>query len=45
MCVGEWSSMGFVKDHDIRAAAALPDVDGEENELEDDWDTIICIMD
>ena len=34
--------MGFVKDHDIRAAAALPDVDGEENELED---TIICITD
>lgn len=37
--------MGFVKDHDIRVAAALPEVDGEEMELEDDWDTIISIMD
>jgi hypothetical protein len=39
MCVGEWSSMGFVKDSHIRAAAALPEV-YEEEELEDDWDLI-----
>jgi hypothetical protein len=32
--------MGFVKDSDIRAVAALPEVDGEEEELEDNWDAI-----
>ena len=41
MCVAEWSSMGFVKDRDIKAAATLPEVDGEEAELEQDWDVII----
>jgi hypothetical protein len=41
MCVGEWSSMGFVKDQDLKVAAALPDVDGEERELDKDWDRII----
>jgi hypothetical protein len=32
--------MGFVKDSDIRAVVALPEVDGEEEELEDNWDAI-----
>jgi hypothetical protein len=40
MCVGAWSLMGFVKDSNIRAVVALPEVDGEEEELEDDWDAI-----
>jgi hypothetical protein len=40
MCVGEWSSMGFVKDSDIKAAAGLPELDDEEEELENDWDVI-----
>ena len=44
MCVGEWSLMGFVKDSDLIAAAALPEVDGEEEELGQDWDTIIVNM-
>jgi hypothetical protein len=30
-----------VKDADIKVAALLPDVDGEESELEDGWDAII----
>ena len=38
--VGEWSSKGHVKDSDIRATVALPEVDGEEGELERDWDMI-----
>lgn len=33
--------MGFVKDRDIKAAVALPEVDGEETELEEDRDVII----
>jgi hypothetical protein len=36
MGIGAWSLMGFVKDSDIRAVVALPEVDGEEEELEDD---------
>jgi hypothetical protein len=40
MCIGAWSLMGFVKDSDIRAVVALPEVDGKEEELEDDWDAI-----
>ena len=32
--------MGLVKDSDITAAAVLPEVDGEEEELELDWDAI-----
>lgn len=41
MCVGEWSSMGFVKDCDLKAAAALPDIDGEDIDLEQGWDMIV----
>lgn len=44
MCVGEWSLMGFVKDSDLTAVAALPEVDGEEEELGQDWDAIIVDM-
>jgi hypothetical protein len=40
MCVGEWSAKGFVKDSDIKVAAALPEVEGEEKELEEGWDSI-----
>jgi hypothetical protein len=32
--------MGLVKDDDVKAAARLPEVDGEEQELALDWDTI-----
>ena len=35
-----WSSKGFVKDRDIKAAATLLEVDGGEVELEQDWDEI-----
>jgi hypothetical protein len=33
--------MGFVKDRDILAAAALLEVVGEEEELGHDWDVIV----
>jgi hypothetical protein len=33
--------MGFVKDQDLKVAAALLDVDGEERELDEDWDRIV----
>ena len=40
MCVGEWSSMGVVKDSDLTVAATLPDIDGEDEDLGNDWDAI-----
>jgi len=40
LCVGIWSLLGFVKDNDVRAAAVLPVVDGQEEELAEDWDSI-----
>jgi hypothetical protein len=32
--------MGFVKDKDIYAVTVQPEIDGEEVELPDGWDTI-----
>jgi len=40
LCLGDWSLRGFVKDGDINSVAILPDVDGEEPELEEGWDKI-----
>ena len=40
MCVGAWSLLGFVKDVDVRAATALPEIEGEEGELDVNWDAI-----
>jgi hypothetical protein len=40
LCLGVWSLMGYVKDEDVRAAAVLPEVDGEEEELPMDWDSL-----
>ena len=41
LCVGVWSLMGLVQDSDVQAAAALPDVDGEEEELVYGWDSVL----
>lgn len=40
MCLGVWSKMGYVKDCDVMAVAALPEVVGGEDILADDWDSI-----
>jgi len=40
LCVGVWSLLGYVKDNDVKAAAVLPAVDGKEEELAKDWDSI-----
>ena len=37
---GVWSLMGYVKDEDVKAAAVLPEVNGEEEELATDWDSL-----
>ena len=41
MCVGAWSLLGYVKDRDVRLATVLPELEGEEEELQKDWDPII----
>jgi len=41
LCLGAWSRMGLVKDKDILQAARLPEIDGCEAELEDDWDCVL----
>ena len=40
MCLGIWSNMGYVKNGDIMATAVMPEVDGEEDILSNDWDAI-----
>lgn len=40
LCLGDWCRRGFVKDGDIKAAALLPDVAGEEPPLAIGWDSI-----
>ena len=40
MCLGNWSLLGFVKDKDIYAVTVQPEVEGEEEELPEGWDTI-----
>jgi hypothetical protein len=41
LCLGNWSLRGYVKDNDIKAAALLPDVNGEEPPLASGWDDIV----
>jgi hypothetical protein len=40
LCLGIWSSMGLMKDNDIKAVATLPEVDGDDKVLDDGWDDI-----
>jgi hypothetical protein len=41
LCLGEWSKLGYVKDEDVKAVTVQPEVDGEEDELEENWDKIV----
>lgn len=40
LCLGVWSWMGYVRDDDVKAAAVLPEVDGNEEQLNFDWDAM-----
>ena len=43
MCLGVWSTMGYVSGSDVKAITTLPDLkEGkEEQPLDDEWDAII----
>ncbi len=41
LCLGAWSRMGLVKDKDILQAVRLPEIEGCEAELENNWDCIL----
>ena len=41
VCVRAWSLLGYVTNKDIKAAATLPEVAGDEEELGEDWDNIL----
>lgn len=40
LCVGAWSRLGHVRDQDVRVATTLPEVEGDEEVLQEDWDSI-----
>ena len=40
MCLGAWSKLGLVRDADLLAAAALPEVKEDEDEFNVGWDYI-----
>lgn len=42
MCLGVWSTLGYVKDSNVKAVVILPELRGdeEEEELKLDWDRI-----
>jgi hypothetical protein len=41
MCVGIWSKLGYVEDEDVKSVTVEPELEGEEEPLEDGWDKII----
>jgi hypothetical protein len=43
MCVGAWSLLGYVKDRDIKAVVSLPEVAGDEEVLDEEWDNIVLL--
>ena len=40
MCIGSWSLLEFLKPKDLHAVTIEAEVEGEEEELPDGWDSI-----
>ena len=40
LCVGQWSVCNLVKTEDIVVVSKMEDEDGEEEEMDEGWDTI-----
>ena len=43
LCVGQWSSLGLVKDGDIKMSLGRDDI-VKEDELPEDWDAISIVL-
>ena len=41
ICLGTWSKISFMKDKDVTEAVRLPDIKGNEDGLDCDWDNIL----
>ena len=41
LCLGTWSKLGYVSKEDLQAVALLPELKEGEEELSDDFDTIL----
>ena len=40
LCVGQWSVCNLVKTKDVMVVSKMEDEDGEEEEMDEGWDTI-----
>ncbi|GBE82287.1 putative AC9 transposase [Sparassis crispa] len=40
LCLGSWSLLGMVEDADVKAVTVMADMPGDEEEMEDGWDSI-----
>jgi hypothetical protein len=40
LCLSNWSLLGYIKDKDITAVTILPEILGDEEELEAGWDSL-----
>lgn len=40
LCLGFWSKLNLVKPEDVSKVMVLPDLRGEEEEMDDGWDKI-----
>ena len=42
LCLGQWSLLGFIKDHDLEVVAKLPELEGDESdgEFDESWGNI-----
>ncbi|KIK79639.1 hypothetical protein PAXRUDRAFT_160814, partial [Paxillus rubicundulus Ve08.2h10] len=40
LCLGVWSKLNLVKTEDVMKFTSLPDLEVDEEELEDGWDNI-----
>ncbi|KIM92175.1 hypothetical protein PILCRDRAFT_57149, partial [Piloderma croceum F 1598] len=40
LCLGSWNLAGMVKDEDVMKVAVLNDVEGDEEEFKEGWDSI-----
>ena len=44
MCLGSWSLLGLVKNNDILAVTCEAEVEGDEEELQEGWDSVITAV-